>query len=61
MADTDKLSEDDLQRVAVYLRSGYNDTERKPFRPLLLMGLLTLTVTTLSVLSIWIARASGIY
>jgi hypothetical protein len=50
-----------MQRVEQFLRSGYNDTPRKPFRPLLLMVVLTAVVAALSSLSLWIARLNGVY
>ena len=61
MADKERLSDEDMQRVERVLRSGYNDTPRKPFRPLLLMVVLTAVVSALSSLSLWIARLNGVY
>lgn len=61
MAENERLSDEDMQRVEDYLRSGYNDTPRKPFRPLLLMIVLTGVVASLSALSVWIAYLHGIY
>ncbi len=61
MADKERLSDEDMQRVEQFLRSGYNDTPRKPFRPLLLMVVLTAVVAALSSLSLWIARLNGVY
>ena len=61
MADKERLSDEDMQRVERFLRSGYNDTPRKPFRPLLLMVVLTAVVAALSSLSLWIARLNGVY
>jgi hypothetical protein len=61
MADKERLSDEDMQRVERVLRSGYNDTPRKPFRPLLLMVVLTAVVAALSSLSLWIARLNGVY
>lgn len=56
-----KLSEEDQARVDEYLRSGYNSVERKPFRPLILMVILLIAVTSLTLLSMGIARYTGVY
>ena len=61
MAEEKQLSDEDMKRVEQYLRSGYNDTERKPFRPFKLMLMLLVVVSSLSVLSVFIARVNGIY
>ena len=61
MSPNKQLSDEDMERVREYLSSGYNDTERKPFRPIYMMVLLLLAVSSLSVLSVWIARSHGIY
>lgn len=52
-----KLSDEDLARVAEYLNSPVHKTERAPFRPGLLMLVLTLVVsgiTAASLLYVWI-------
>ena len=56
-----KLYPEDQARVDQYLKEGYNDVERKPFRPLRLLGILALIVTAFSVLSVGIARYFNIY
>jgi hypothetical protein len=56
-----KLSDEDQARVDAYLKSGYNSVERKPFKPMRMMMFLAIIVTLLTVLSIWIARSSGVY
>lgn len=61
MNERKQLSDEDMERVQQYLSSGYNDTERKPFRPLRMMMMLILVVSGLSVLSLLIARSQGIY
>jgi len=61
MAEKERLSEEDRQRVEQFLCSGCNDTPRRPFRPLLLMVVLTAIVAGLSSLSLWIARLNGVY
>ncbi len=61
MAKEPKLYPEDQARVDEYLREGYNKTERKPFRPLYLIIMLLLVVTSFSGLAIWMARSAGIY
>ena len=56
-----KLYPEDQARVDQYLREGYNDVERKPFRPLRLLAILALIVTGFSLISLGIARYYGIY
>ncbi|MBT8140100.1 MAG: DUF3094 domain-containing protein [Gammaproteobacteria bacterium] len=51
----EKLSAEDLERVARYLRSPVHQVERKPFRPWLMMLLLLATVGALSLLSLLIS------
>lgn len=60
MAEDKQLSDEDMARVEQVLHSGYNDTERKPFRPLRMMVLLLLVVSFLSGISVLIARMHGI-
>jgi hypothetical protein len=61
MSEEKQLSDEDMARVEQYLNSGYNDTERKPFRPLRMMLLLLVVVSTLSALSMFIAKQAGIF
>ena len=56
-----RLYPEDQARVDGYLQQGYNDVERKPFRPLRLMIMLTVVVTLFSVLSVAIAHLYGVY
>ncbi|QKX16408.1 DUF3094 family protein [Microbulbifer sp. YPW1] len=55
-----KLSDEDQAKVDTYLKSGYNDVERKPFRPFLLLGVILVVLTALSLLSLVIARTKGV-
>lgn len=55
-----KLSDEDQAKVDAYLQSGYNDVERKPFRPFLLLGVILAVLTALSLLSLLIARTKGV-
>ncbi|QQD20060.1 DUF3094 family protein [Spongiibacter nanhainus] len=56
-----KLYPEDQARVDQYLQSGFNDVERKPFRPLKLLGILVLAVSSMTGLSLLLAWATGIY
>ena len=49
------LSDEDQAKVDKYLQSGYNETERKPFKPIKLMFVLYAIVIALSVMSLWLA------
>jgi hypothetical protein len=55
------LSEEDQARVDRFIRSGVNATEKKPFRPILLVVLLISVVTGFSLLSQILARMAGVY
>lgn len=61
MSEEKQLSDEDMARVKQYLESGYNDTERKPFRPVRMMLMLLVVVSALSGLSVLIARVANIY
>jgi hypothetical protein len=61
MTEERKLYAEDQARVDEYLRTGYNDIERKPFRPMFLVILLTTVTFGFSFLSVWIAHLAGIY
>ena len=50
-----KLSAEDQRRVDEFIHSGYNDVERKPFRPLLLLLFLFIVLLGLSGISYLIA------
>jgi len=61
MAAERKLSDEDMARVQQYLTSGYNVTERKPFRPLRLALFWLVIVMGISAFSLLLARLNGIY
>ncbi|WP_372764003.1 DUF3094 family protein [Litorivivens sp.] len=61
MSQDRKLYPEDQQRVDEYLKSGYNDTPRKPFKPLRMIFMLITVVTGFSILSIFLARTAGVY
>ena len=55
------LSEVDQARVDYVVRTGVNSTDKKPFRPLLLLIFLVFVVTGFSLLSQVLARWAGVY
>lgn len=59
MANT-KLSPEDQARVDAYNKQGYNDVERKPFRPMLLLFILFLIVSSLGGLSYLLGKLEGV-
>jgi hypothetical protein len=57
--DDNKLSPEDMKRVEQYLQSGFNTSERKPFRPLLLLGAIWVVVVVIGAISWYIGKQSG--
>jgi len=55
------LSAEDQARVDRFISTGVNATEKKPFRPVLLVILLVSVVTGFSLLSQVLARMAGVY
>jgi hypothetical protein len=55
-----RLSPEDQARVDRYLSISSNQTERKPFRPWLLMGVIWLVLMVLSGVSYWVAVEHGV-
>ena len=55
------LSPEDQARVDRVIQTGVNATEKKPFRPILLVILLVVVVTGFSLLSQVLARMAGVY
>ncbi len=60
MSEERKLYPEDQARVDEFLHTGYNDVERKPFRPLYMMIMLHVVIVVLFGISKWIAYAAGI-
>lgn len=54
------LYPEDQAKVDQYLMSNVNDVERKPFRPLLLLGIIFLVLGGLTLVSYLIARSHGV-
>ena len=61
MADKPRLYPEDQAKVDEYIHRGYNSVERKPFRPMLLLGLVLVVVTSFTVLSLYLASLVGAY
>ncbi len=59
--DEPVLSAEDQARVDRFISTGVNATEKKPFRPVLLVILLVSVVTGFSLLSQVLARMAGVY
>jgi hypothetical protein len=61
MTNEPRLSPEDQAKVDDFVSSGINAVERKPFRPLRLLLFLLVLVSSLSVLSLLLARTVGVY
>jgi|TARA_B110000459_G_scaffold197522_1_gene241095 hypothetical protein len=59
MSEDNKLSAEDMKRVKKYLNSGFNKTERKPFRGLILLGGIWSIVAALGWVSYLIGKQAG--
>ena len=59
MSEKPKLSAEDMQRVENYLNNGFNATERKPFRFLVLLAVIWSVVVILGGISWYIGKQSG--
>jgi hypothetical protein len=60
-AQPQQLSDADQARVDGFLERGVNATDRRPFRPILLLFLLMAVVAGFSLLSQGVAKWSGVY
>ena len=59
MSEQENLSKEDMQRVKQYLNSGFNVTDRKPFRGLVLLGIIWSVVAVLGGVSWYIGQQAG--
>ena len=59
MFEQKKLSKEDQDRVDTYLKNGFNQSERQPFRPLRLLGVLWVIVSALGFISWYIGKQAG--
>jgi GrpB-like predicted nucleotidyltransferase (UPF0157 family) len=55
------LTPEDQARVDHFVSTGVNATDKKPFRPILLVILLVSVVTGFSLLSQLLAKTAGVY
>lgn len=55
------LYPEDQKKVDEFVNRGINSVQRKPFRPLRLLLMLIIVVTTLSLFSQFLARWAGVY
>lgn len=58
---SNSLYPEDQKKVDEFVKRGINAVQRKPFRPLRLLLMLIVVVTTLSILSQFLARWAGVY
>ena len=58
-SEAPKLSDEDMARVAEYLNSPNHRRERAPFRPWMLMLVLTIVVVGMTVISLLYASQHG--
>ena len=58
---SNSLYPEDQKKVDEFVNRGINSVQRKPFRPLRLLALLIIVVTTLSLFSQFLARWAGVY
>jgi multisubunit Na+/H+ antiporter MnhC subunit len=59
--EQNRLYPEDQAKVDAFVSRGINSVERKPFRPLRLLVILTVIVVGLSLFSQLLARWAGIY
>lgn len=59
--DIPVLTPEDQARVDRFVSTGVNATDKKPFRPILLVILLVSVVTGFSLLSQLLAKTAGVY
>ncbi len=59
MSEENKLSTEDMERVEKYLNSGFNTTERKPFRGFRLLFGIWVIIAALGWVSYFIGKQAG--
>ena len=59
MSEQENLSKEDMKRVKNYLNSGFNVTDRKPFRGLVLLGIIWSVGAILGGISWYIGQHAG--
>lgn len=60
MSEDRRLYPEDQAKVDKFLFEGVNSVERKPFKPLRLLAILLIIVTSLSALSLALTHMAGI-
>lgn len=60
MTEHNRLYPEDQAKVDAFLRQGVNAVDRKPFRPLRLVLVLLVVVTSFSFLSLYLASTIGL-
>ena len=55
-----KLTSEDQANVDEFLKSGYNSTERRPFRPFRLLIILAVIVVLLGQIAFWYGKHLGV-
>jgi hypothetical protein len=60
MSDEPRLYPEDQAKVDEFLKQGVNSVERKPFKPLRLLLMLVVVVTSFSFLSLYLASTIGL-
>jgi hypothetical protein len=56
-----RLYPEDQAKVDEFLKKGVNSVDRKPFKPLRLLVILLVIVTSFSLFSVVLARVAGVY
>ena len=56
-----RLSPEDQAKVDEFVTTGVNSVERRPFRPFRLLLFLVIIVSSLTGLSLLLARTTGVY
>ena len=60
MRKNQQLSEEDQSRVDEYLNSGFNKTDKKPYKPWTLLFILFIVVSAMGFVAIWLGKFMGV-
>lgn len=55
-----KLAPEDQEKVDRYLAASIHQVDRKPFRPMLLLGVILVTMVVLTAVSLVVAKFHGV-
>jgi hypothetical protein len=61
VSEEKQLYPEDQKRVDKFVSTGVNSVERKPFRPLRLLGILVVVVSSFTFFSLWLAEYLNVY